>query len=331
MLWSRLVGLLGLFRFLSQKLALLTLLGALVAYLYPPSFLIFADTFLWFFAATMLALGVVLDPSDLRRTLTRPHIVLLGVLTQFTVMPLLGFAVAHLSGFPPELALGFVIVGSAPGAMASNVIVYLAGGALAFSIAMTTLATFLSPIATPVLVQWLGGAFMPIDFWPLMQTILLTVLLPLLAGMVLRKTLGAGLKRAELICPAVAAVAIVVICSYAVAANQPRIATVGPRVFAYVVVVNALGYLAGWYLAKLYRFDRKHQLALTIEIGMQNAGLGVALALQHFGPETALPGALFAAWCVLTAAGATAYLRRREAQVQASPRRYESVASFFRR
>ncbi len=127
-----------LFSFLSKQLAPLTLVGAVVAYLYPPSFLIFADTFLWFFAATMLALGVVLEPDDLKRTLEHPQRVLLGVLTQYTVMPLLGFTVATVSGFPPELALGFVIVGAAPGAMASNVIVYLAGGALAFSIAMTT-------------------------------------------------------------------------------------------------------------------------------------------------------------------------------------------------
>ena len=297
------------FRFLSRQLAPLTLAGAVIAYLYPPAFLIFADTFLWFFAATMLALGVVLEPSDLKRTLQSPHRVLLGVLTQFTVMPILGFTVASFSGLPPEIALGFVIVASAPGAMASNVIVYLAGGSLAFSIAMTTVATFLSPLLTPSLVKWLGGAFMPVAFWPLFVTIIQTVLAPLLLGMWLRRRLGQRLDAAESLCPGVAAVAIVVICSYAVAANQPRIATVGLQVFGYVVLVNALGYVAGWYLAKLYRFDYPHQLALTIEIGMQNAGLGVALALAHFTPETALPGALFAAWCVLTAAGASAFLR----------------------
>ena len=205
----------------------------------------------------------------------------------------------------------FIIVGSAPGAMASNVIVYLAGGALAFSITMTTLATFLSPLLTPSLVKWLGGAFMPVAFWPLFVTIVQTVLVPLLAGMGLRRLLGRQLERAELMCPGIAAVAIVVICSYAVAANQPRIASVGPTVFGYVVLLNALGYLAGWFLAKLYRFDHRHRLALSIEIGMQNAGLGVALALSHFRPETALPGALFAAWCVLTAAGASSFLRHR--------------------
>ena len=297
------------FSFLSKQLAPLTLVGAIIAYLYPPSFLIFADTFLWFFAATMLALGVVLEPAELKRTLEHPHRVLLGVLTQYTVMPLLGFAVATLSGLPPELALGFVIVGAAPGAMASNVIVYLAGGALAFSIAMTTVATFLSPLLTPMLVQWLGGAFLPVAFWPLFITIIWTVLVPLLLGMGLRRILGPYLPYAVAIGPAIAAVAIVVICSYAVAANQPRIATVGPSVFGYVVLVNVLGYAAGWSLAKLFRFDYRHRLALSIEIGMQNAGLGVALALAHFGPETALPGALFAAWCVLTAAGASTLLR----------------------
>ena len=302
----------GVFRLFSRQLAPLTLLGALVAYLYPPTFLVFADSFLWFFAATMLALGVVLEPQELRSTLRQPHRVLLGVATQYTVMPLLGFVVAHASGFPPALALGFIIVGSAPGAMASNVIVYLAGGALAFSIAMTTLATFLSPLLTPSLVRFLGGALMPIDFWPLFWTIVQTVLVPLIAGMGLRRVLGRRLREAEIICPGIAAVAIVVICSYAVAANRPSIATVGPSVFGFVVLVNACGYIAGWMLAKLYGFDRRHRLALTIEIGMQNAGLGVALALKHFEPVTALPGALFAAWCVLTAAGASAYFRRRE-------------------
>jgi BASS family bile acid:Na+ symporter len=175
---------------------------------------------------------------------------------------------------------------------------------------MTTFATILSPVVTPALVQRLGGAFLPVAFWPLFTTIVWTVLVPLVLGMGARRLLGRRLKTAEVVCPGVAAVAIVVICSYAVAANQERIATVGPRVFLFVVLVNALGYLAGWYLAKLYRFDRRHQLALSIEVGMQNAGLGVALALQHFAPETALPGALFAAWCVLTAAGASAYLKR---------------------
>jgi BASS family bile acid:Na+ symporter len=300
-------------RLIANQLAPFTLAGAIAAYLHPPLFLVFRESFLWFFAATMFALGIVLDTGELRETVRHPGRIGLGVLTQFTVMPLLGFAMAMLIPLPPEIAVGFIIVACAPGAMASNVIVYLAGGAVAFSVALTTVATFLSPLLTPALVELLGKVFLEIPFWPMMQTILLTVVVPLAAGILLGRWLGAGLELARELAPAVAAAAIVIICSYAVAANQARIAEVGAWVIAAVILLNAAGYVTGWWLARLYGFDAMHRLTLAIEIGMQNAGLGVALALRHFAPETALPGALFAFWCILTAAGASAWLRRRQA------------------
>ncbi|MCK5640280.1 MAG: bile acid:sodium symporter family protein [Gammaproteobacteria bacterium] len=298
------------FRLLANGLAPLTLLGAVSAYFFPELFLPIKHGFMWMFAATMFALGIVLKPADLNETLKRPKAIGLGVLTQFSIMPLLGFAAAWFSDLPPALALGFIIVGCAPGAMASNVIVYLAGGAVAFSIALTTVATFLSPMLTPLLVKLLGNAYLEIPFWPMMLTILQTVLFPLLLGMGLRRLLGNKLALAKEIAPAVASLAIILICSYAVAANQARISTVGMDIFALVVLVNLLGYLAGWQAARLFRFDNRHQLTLAIEIGMQNAGLGVVLAMKHFSAETALPGALFAVWCILTSAGASAWLRR---------------------
>jgi BASS family bile acid:Na+ symporter len=132
--------------------------------------------------------------------------------------------------------------------------------------------------------------------------------------MLLGRHLGGQLALARAVAPAVAALAIVIICSYAVAANQERIAIVGGWVIVAVILLNATGYLAGWWLARLYGFDATHRLTLAIELGMQNAGLGVALALRHFPPETALPGALFAFWCILTAAGASSWLRRRDTE-----------------
>ena len=299
-------------KLISNNLGPLTALCAVVAYFYPPAFMIFKDYFLWMFAATMFALGVVLESTELRSTAKKPKRIALGLLTQYTVMPLLGFLAAWLSNLPPEIALGLIIVACAPGAMASNVIVYLAGGAIAYSITLTTFATFISPLLTPVLVEWLGGAFLPIPFWAMMKTILLTVLLPLLLGMALKQTFKEKIKPLQDAAPAIGVIAIVIICSYAVAANQERLTQLGPTLLIIVVTINLMGYLAGWSLAKLYGFDRHHQIALTIEIGMQNAGLGVALALKHFSPATALPGAIFAVWCVLTAAGMTAYLRRNQ-------------------
>jgi BASS family bile acid:Na+ symporter len=176
---------------------------------------------------------------------------------------------------------------------------------------MTMLATILSPLLTPTLVELLGNAFMDIPFWPMMQTIVLTVVLPLGLGMLLRKHLGSLQSTAENMAPGIAAIAIIIICSYAVAANHDRIAETPALVVGLVILLNALGYLFGWTAGKIFGFDLSYRITMAIEIGMQNAGLGVALALKHFSPETALPGALFAVWCILTAAGMTRWLHKR--------------------
>jgi len=183
---------------------------------------------------------------------------------------------------------------------------------------MTMLATVLSPLLTPSLVGFFGSAFMDIPFWPMMQTILLTVALPLALGMALRSQLGGYLPAAERAAPGIAAIAIIIICSYAVAANHERISDTPMLVIGLVILLNGLGYLFGWLAASLFRFDRGYQITLSIEIGMQNAGLGVALALKHFSPETALPGALFAVWCIITAAGMTRWLHRKDSDIPAA-------------
>ena len=306
----------NLLHFISKGMAPLTLICALIAFYQPAVFLPFKAYFLWLFAASMFALGIVLKPDELKTTLQTPRSIFLGVCTQYSVMPLLCAAAAWLANLPPELALGVIIVGCAPGAMASNVIVYLAGGAVAFSVALTTVATFLSPLFTPALVEWLGGAYLPVPFWSMMKTIFLTVLTPLLLGMACRKLLAK--KAAPLIefAPSMASLAIIIICAYAVAANHERLNNISTSLFIIIITVNALGYLFGWLFAKLFNFNASYRLTMAIEIGMQNAGLGVALALKHFSPETALPGALFAVWCVLTGAGASAWLRRKHANQQ---------------
>ncbi|HAI97384.1 MAG: bile acid:sodium symporter [Cycloclasticus sp.] len=305
--------------FISRGMAPLTLLCALVAFYQPAIFIVFKPYFLWLFAASMFALGVVLEPLELKTTLQTPKPILIGVLSQYSLMPLLGACAAWFAGLPPELALGVIIVGCAPGAMASNVIVFLAGGAVAFSVTLTTIATFLSPALTPLLVKWLGGAYLPIPFWPMMKTILLTVLLPLMLGMTARQVLGKKAVPLIEFAPTMASLAIIIICAYAVAANHERLSHIDSSLFLVIIAVNALGYLLGWAVARLSQFSHPYRLTLAIEIGMQNAGLGVALALKHFSPETALPGALFAVWCVLTGAGASAWLRRQHTHRQNLP------------
>jgi len=362
-------AMISILRLIATYMAVLTLLAAVVGFFFPGTFLVFEHIFKELFAATMFSLGVVLNRSDLLITLKHPLRIGLGVFTQFVVMPLLAFGIVTLAGLPPALALGFIIVGSAPGAMASNVIVYLAKGALAYSIALTTVATFLAPFVTPMLIELFANQNIDVNPLKLMWTIFYILVIPLAGGMLMRLYLDKGfsLKRfvlhtigalivlglfhffanflvwqqllafsflvglplltslrrpgqaepilnwAKEIAPAIASLSIIIICAYAVAQNQQSIGKVGGWVMALVILLNALGYLTGWFLAKFYRFDRTHQITLAIEIGMQNAGMGVALALAHFKdqPEVALPGALFAVWCIITAAGASAYFRRK--------------------
>ncbi|MDX8381084.1 MAG: bile acid:sodium symporter family protein [Ghiorsea sp.] len=300
------------FKWLTNNMAVLTLVCAIAAFFYPPAFLIFKAYFLWLFAITMFAVGLVLPLEEAKLALKSPKSIIIGVASQYSIMPLLGFAAASFLtwlDYPPALALGFVIVGCAPGAMASNVMAYLAGGAVAFSLAMTLLATMLSPLVTPALMELLAGVWLPIPFIPMMQTIFMIVVLPLLLAMVIKPKLKPWHQQIEDVAPALASIAIIIICSYAVAANQERIAQLSVWVVVLVVLVNALGYVFGWLVAKLFAFKTSYRVTLMIEIGMQNAGLGVALALKHFEPQTALPAALFAVWCIVTTAALTRYFK----------------------
>jgi BASS family bile acid:Na+ symporter len=303
------------FRWIANNIGLLTVICAVIAFFYPPAFLVFKDYFLWLFAATMFAVGLVLPFEEAKQVISQPKNIVVGVISQYTIMPLLGFAAAWILtalDYPPALALGFIIVGCAPGAMASNVMSYLAGGAVAFSIAMTLVATMLSPILTPALMELLGGVWMPIPFWPMMQTIFLIVVLPLILAMLIKPKLKKWHHQIEHVAPALASIAIIIICSYAVSANQERIAQLTAWVVVLVVLVNGLGYVLGWFVATIFSFQAQYRITLVIEIGMQNAGLGVALALQHFEPQTALPGALFAVWCIVTTAALTRFLRKQK-------------------
>lgn len=307
---------------ISDQLATLTLGAALLAYWFPEFFLPFQETFLWFFALTMLALGLAIEPDQFRAVIRQPAALVAGIATQYSLMPLLGFLTAWMAGLGDELALGFILVGCAPGAMASGVIVFLAGGAAAYSVALTTISTMLSPVLTPLLVEFLGGVFLPIPFWPMTETIVWTVVIPLAAGILLRRFLGRRSFIWAVLAPPIAVFAILVIVGYAVAANVDRITQSGLKIFILVVGVNLLGYVGGWFLGAVYGMEASYRLALAIEIGMQNAGLGVALALRHFNPNTAIPGVLFAVWCILTASVATQLIRKRKMRASCDGRRH---------
>ena len=154
----------------------------IVAFFWPGPFVFLKDGMNWFFALTMFGIGVVLEVDDFKRILKRPVIVLIGSAAQFSIMPLGAFALAKLFNLPPEIAVGLILTGSAPGAMASNVMSYIAKADVAYSVSLTTVSTLLSPLMTPGLTFLLAGSTLEVPFLNMMLDVIKTVIVPLFIG-----------------------------------------------------------------------------------------------------------------------------------------------------
>ncbi len=288
-------------RFYNNNLSLWVVAFGLMAYLYPPSFIFTGKFINWFFAAAMFGIGMVINEEDYKNIIRIPKPILYGNLCQFTIMPLLGLLVSYVFALPKEIAVGLILTGAAPGAMTSNVISYLSGGDVTYSVSLTALATLLSPVLTPLITLLLIGERVPIAFFPMFITIITTVVVPLLLGLMVRKNLPRFVEDHADLPAAISITAIVVITSYVVARNKGNLTLATSIIFAAVIVHNLLGMLFGYLAGAAARFDFRKKKTLAIEIGMQNAGLGVVLALRHFSDKTAIPAAIFTIWCILSA------------------------------
>jgi BASS family bile acid:Na+ symporter len=289
------------FQWFTRLLVLWTLLAVAIGYFYPAALTIFKPYLDYMFMFTMLGIGFVLNPEDFLPIVRKPQLPLLGTFSQFAIMPVTSFFVAKILKLPPEYALGLIIAGSVPGAMASNVISYLAKADVVLSISITTLSTFLAPILTPTFTYILAKTFMHVDFWAMFKSILLMVVLPLVVGLTLKHYLRNYVMKIIDFFPALSTLFIAFICGLIVALNKDKLANVTLIVFIAVFLLNAIGLLGGYFAGKLYGFSEDRRKTLAIEVGMQNAGLGAVLALKHFSAAAALPSALFATWCVITA------------------------------
>ncbi|WP_101674604.1 bile acid:sodium symporter family protein [Alloalcanivorax mobilis] len=259
----------------------------------------------------MFGMGMTLAWSDFARVLRQPRVILTGMGLQFLIMPLAAFLVARGLGLPQELLVGLVIVGACPGGTASNVICYLARADVALSITLTSLSTLVAVLATPVLVWLYVGESIPVPVAAMLWSLVKIVLLPVVGGTVLNSLLHKPLRPVREIFPLISVIAIVLVIGIVVAQNQGHIATGGLLVMLAVILHNGLGLGLGYGAARLLRFDRRQARTLAIEVGMQNSGLGVALAGKHFSALAALPGALFSVWHNLSGSILAWYWRRR--------------------
>lgn len=277
-------------------------LAGVVAYLFPGVFTGAQKFNLYFFALTMFGIGAVLTPKDFLPVMRQPWLIVLGTVAQYTIMPFGAYFIARLFHLPDELAAGLILAGCAPGAMSSNVVCYIAGADTAYSVALTSVSTLLCPLMTAGLTKLLVGARLDVSFWEMFFVLILTVIVPLAAGFTFRHFFKRSAEKMKDVFPAISVTFIIFICAVVVAANHDRLAEMTSLILLTVVILNVGGLLSGYALGTLFKLKIPQRRTLSIEIGMQNAGLGSVLAISTFGPRAAVPTALFVYVCIFTAA-----------------------------
>lgn len=259
----------------------------------------------------MFGMGMTLTWRSFAGVVRRPGNLVLGVALQYTVMPGLAWLIALVLGLPAQLAAGLILVGASPGGTASNLITWLARGDLALSITLTTLSTLLAILATPFLTLLLVGERVPVPAADMLRSISEIVLLPVALGVLVNSLAGRRLARVQHLFPLISVMAIVVIIAIVVALNRDNLAGMGWTVAAAVMLHNLGGLAAGYGFARLLGRDERTARTLAIEVGMQNSGLAVALAVKHFSAAAALPGAVFSVWHNLSGSALAAWWSRR--------------------
>jgi BASS family bile acid:Na+ symporter len=298
---------------------LLILAGGVVAVLTPDTFSGFGVLVNPLLGVIMFGMGLTLTPVDFALIGKRPLPVVIGVVAQFMIMPLIGWAVSMALGLSPALTAGVILVGCCPGGTASNVVSYLARGDVALSVAMTSVSTLIAPILTPLLTLWLAGQYMPVDAAGIGRSILQIVLIPVVVGLAVRYFLPGLVEKLLPALPWISVAAITVVVIAVVSGSASIIFSAGLLVLAAVILHNGLGYALGYGAARLFKLPVPARRTAAIEVGMQNSGLAAGLARTYLTPEAALPAAIFSVWHNVSGAALAAYWRRRDARPVALP------------
>jgi BASS family bile acid:Na+ symporter len=245
----------------------------------------------------MFGMGTALSLRDFVGVVRMPRGVVVGMVCQFTIMPLVGVTLAMAFGFSPEVAAGIVLIGSAPGGVASNVMAYLAGANVALSVTLTTCSTLAAPLMTPLLMELLAGQFVPVDVFAMMLSIINMIILPVLAGLLFNQIFRGRVAWLHRAMPVVSMVAIAVVISIITAAGRDALLQIGLALIGAAIIHNAAGYLLGYWGGRLARLDEQSCRTIAIEVGMQNGGMASGIALEMGKVATVgLAPAIFGPW-----------------------------------
>lgn len=256
----------------------------------------------------MFGMGTSMSFEDFVGVVKMPKGVVIGVISHYLIMPLIGFTLANISGFHPEIAAGIILIGCSPNGMASNVISYLAKANLALSVTITAISTMLAPFVTPLLMNWLAGAFIRINMLDMMWDIFKMVIIPILAGLLFNKLFSGKAAWLDKAMPVVSMAGIAFIIVIITAAGRNSLINIGPKLVLLVLIHNVAGYTLGYWSGRLFKMNERDCRTIAIEVGMQNGGLAsglakamgkiatVGLAPAIFGPLMNITGSILASW-----------------------------------
>ncbi|MEI0603914.1 bile acid:sodium symporter family protein [Brachyspira alvinipulli] len=285
--------------FFGKYMSVIVLVVAAVSLFFPKSVSFIKTTYVNYLLMTsMFCMGITLKLEDFKVLFTRPKDIVIGAIAQFTIMPLLAFLLSLAFRLPPELAIGVILVGTCPGGISSNVITYLAKGDVPLSVGMTSVSTILAPLATPLLTLLYAGEKIDVNAVSMFISILQVVIAPIVLGFVINKFFHKFVDHFKDVLPLISVVAVVAIVAAVVSANSQRLMQVGHLVVIVIIIHNTLGYMLGYFLGKVCKFNNAKCKTISIEVGMQNAGLASSLASTHFAymALAAVPGAIGSVW-----------------------------------
>ncbi|MCO8044736.1 bile acid:sodium symporter family protein [Acinetobacter bohemicus] len=303
-------------QFVQKTFALWVILFSAIALMLPDLFVWLRAYIPWMLGLIMFGMGMTMTLGDFKSVLQSPKAVAIGVVAQFLVMPGLAFLLCQLFRLPAEIAVGVILVGCCPGGTASNVITYMARGNTALSVACTSVSTLLAPILTPIMFYLLASQWIEINAWSMLISILQVVLFPIFLGLIVRAVLKTRVEAYIQVMPLVSVLAIVAIVAAIIAGSKTQILESGLMILGIVALHNGLGYLLGYWASRLFKLAEIDCRAVAVEVGMQNSGLGVALAATHFAasPVTAVPSAIFSLWHNISGPALATYWASRQAE-----------------
>lgn len=277
----------------------------LSAFLFPQVFIRWGDfelkqVIIPLIQVIMFGMGATLTVADFSRVLKMPRAVLIGIFLQFSIMPFVGFGLAKAFDFEPSVAAGVILIGACPGGVASNLMTFLSKGNVALSVTMTACSTLIAPIMTPLLMSYLAGEMVEVVFMDWVINILKIIIIPIAIGLILNTVLRAMSKRGEWLDRCLSWIAMVGICvivGIIIGGSRDKLMTIGIALVAASVIHNLVGYLLGYFGARVAKLDETSCRTVAIEVGLQNGGMATALAIGTLkDPLAALGPAIFGPW-----------------------------------